>query len=112
MINISTLVTKGRGVNLNVMPYLGAGPVWRFDNAIYDVAANVGVMLRYYLSQKSDLYLDCRYVVVPPHIGGGTAPSGNFYSVGLPSLTAGYIFNFGHNTTRYRMPLNKCAASL
>ncbi len=112
MLNVSNLFSRGRGVNLNVMPYLGAGPIWRYDNPIFDLAANAGIMLRYYLSRKSDLYLDCRYVIVPPHIGGGTGPSGHFYSVGIPSITFGYIFNFGRNTTRYRMPLNKCPVSM
>lgn len=112
MLNLTNLVTRTHGVSLSVMPYLGAGPCWRYDDPVFDLAANAGLMLRYYLTRKSDLFLDCRYVVVPPHIGGGTAPSGQFYSVGIPSLTVGYIFNFGDNTTRYRMPLNKCPASM
>lgn len=112
MLNVSNLISRDYGVSLNVMPYFGAGPVWRYDDPVFDLAGNVGVMLRYYLSRKSDLYLDCRYVVVPPHIGGGVAPSGKYYSVGLPSVTLGYIFNFGQNSTRYRMPLNKCPGSM
>lgn len=112
MLNVSNLIAHGYGVNFNVMPYLGAGPIWRYDNPVFDIAANAGIMFRYYLSRKSDLYLDCRYVIVPPHIGGGTAPSGKYYSVGLPGITLGYIFNFGRNTTRYRMPLNKCTVDM
>lgn len=108
MVNISSLCNHKRGVQFNFMPYLGAGPVWRYDDVTLDYAANLGLFLRYYLNRKSDLYLDMKYVMVRPSFAGGTGPSGAFYGVGLPSLTAGYIYNFGQNTTRYRMPLNKC----
>ena len=107
MLNVSQLVMRGRGVVFNVLPYLGAGPVWRYDQLRFDIAASAGVMLRYYLNRKSDLYMDLRYVMVAPSVGGGTGPSGRFYGVGLPSLTVGYIYNFGHNSTRYRIPLNE-----
>lgn len=106
MLNVSNLIWRQRGVRFNMMPYLGAGPVWRYDNLTFDVAADAGLFFRYYLSTKSDIYLDARYMVVAPTIGGGRGPSGNFYGVGLPSVTVGYIYNFGHHTTRYRMPLN------
>ncbi len=105
MLNVSNLILRDRGVRFNVLPYLGAGPVWRYDKISFDVAADFGLFFRYYLNRKSDLYLDARYLMVAPGIGGGMGPSGKFYGVGLPSLTVGYIYNFGHNTTRYRIPL-------
>lgn len=105
MLNVSNLIFRGRGVRFNMLPYLGAGPVWRYDNISFDVAAEVGLLFRYYLSRKSDIYLDARYLMVAPSIGGGMGPSEAFYGVGLPSLTVGYIYNFGHNTTRYRIPI-------
>lgn len=111
MLNVSSLFSRKHGSIFNVMPYLGAGPIWRYDNPIFDVAADFGVMCRYYLTRKSDLYLDLRYVILTPDIGGGTGPSGNFYGVGLPSLTVGYIYNFGHNTTRYRKAIG-CALEM
>lgn len=108
MVNLSSLFANKRGFRLGIMPYLGAGPVWRYDDVKFDYAADMGIFLRYYLDRKSDLYLDMKYVMVTPSLGGGTGPSGAFYGVGLPSVTVGYIYNFGQNSTRYRMPLNKC----
>lgn len=107
LLNVSNLIWRGRGVRFNMLPYLGAGPVWRFDDPTFKIAANAGLQLRYYLSRHSDIYLDARYVMVEPSVGGGEGPSGKFYGVGLPSLTLGYIYNFGHNTTRYRIPLDE-----
>lgn len=108
MLNLSSLVMRGRGVSFNALAYLGSGPIWRYDKPQFHLAADFGVMMRYYLDRHSDLYLDCRYVVIPPSIGGGHGPSGDYYGVSLPSITLGYIYNFGHNSTRYRMPLDKC----
>ena len=105
MLNVSNLIWRQRGVKFNLMPYLGAGPVWRYDNLTFDVGADFGFFLRYYVSHKSDIYFDAKYLMVAPHIGGGRGPSDKFYGVGIPSVTVGYIYNFGHHTTRYRMPL-------
>ena len=105
MLNVSNLIWRQRGVRFNVLPYFGAGPVWRYDNITFDVAGDLGIFLRYYLNTKSDIYLDAKYMMMAPHIGGGRGPSGQFYGVGLPSLTVGYIYNFGQHTTRYRIPL-------
>lgn len=112
MLNVSNLILRGRGVTFNAMPYLGAGPVWRYDEPLFNVAMDFGLLFRYYLTRHSDIYLDCRYVVVPPAIGGGTGPSGDYFGVSLPSITLGYIYNFGQNSTRYRMPLNWSASRL
>jgi len=106
MFNVSSLIWRQRGVRFNIMPYLGGGPVWRYDYLKFDIAADVGLFFRYYATVKSDIYLDARYTVVAPSIGGGRGPSGNYYGVGLPSVTVGYIYNFGQHTTRYRLPLN------
>lgn len=105
MLNLSSLIWRHRGVKFNLMPYLGAGPVWRYDDLSFDVGADFGIFLRYYLSKKSDIYLDAKYLMVSPAIGGGRGPSDNIYGVGLPSVTVGYIYNFGKHTTRYRTPL-------
>lgn len=102
MFNVSSLIWRQRGVRFHFMPYFGAGPVWRYDELTFDVGADLGFFFRYYLSDKSDVYLDAKYLMVAPAIGGGRGPSGDFYGVGLPSLTVGYIYNFGTHTTRYR----------
>ena len=112
MANLTHALRFTRGRKLNVLPYLGAGLVWRYDNPRFDMAADFGVMLRYYLGKRSDLYMDFKYAMVPPRIGGGAADAPDLPGlfgediiwVGLPSLTIGYIYNLGHSTTRYRLP--------
>lgn len=116
MINLTHAFKYTRGIKLNVLPYLGAGLVWRFDDVHFDMAADFGVMLRYYVGRFSDIYLDAKYLIVPPRIGGGMAPDGTgsgilssgVIRVGIPSVTVGYIYNFGTNTTRYRLPAHWC----
>ena len=117
MLNLTHAIKFTRGKKLNVLPYLGAGMVWRFDKPQFDMGADFGVMLRYYIGRRSDLYADFKYLMVPPRIGGGIGPEGplpgifgyNVVWVGLPSITLGYIYNFGTNTTRYRLPAHWCA---
>lgn len=108
MLNLSHLIDFKRGVRWNFMPYWGAGPVWRYDEPKFDMATEWGLFVRRYVSQHGDFFIDLKYIMVPPRIGGGTGPTGTYYSVGIPSLTFGYIHNFGRSTTRYRMPYN-CA---
>lgn len=114
MVNLTHALRFRRGVRLNVLPYLGAGLIWRYDNIMFDMAADAGLMFRYYVGYHSDLYIDLKYQMIPPRIGGGMATEGPFgvsmessiFWVGIPSLTVGYIYNFGHSTTRYRLPAN------
>ena len=105
MFNVSSLIWRQRGASFNIMPYFGAGPVWRYDKLSFSTAADAGLFLRQYITRRSDLYVDMRYLMIPPYIGGSRGPSNKFYGVGLPSVTVGYVYNFGHNTTRYRIPL-------
>ena len=109
MFNIMPYINKSRGVRLGILPYLGAGPVWRFDNPTFTVGGDAGVMFRYYLGPIGDLFADMKYIMVPPRIGGtGAIRKGeDVYGVGFPSLTVGYIHNFGISTTRYRIPFNQ-----
>lgn len=106
MMNLSHLFNFKRGVRFNVLPYLGAGSIWRYDNIMFDMAADFGVMGRYYVNHKSDFYVDLKYLMIPPRIAGGIGPKGDIYGVGILSLTFGYIYNFGSSSTRYRMPVN------
>ena len=117
MFNVSHLFKYTRGVRFNVLPYVGAGLVWRYDDIKFDMGADAGVMFRYCLSRKSDLTADIKYLMVPPRIGGGSGPNSSFggatfsagrFWVGIPSITLGYIYNFGHNTTRFRLPAHWC----
>jgi len=113
MLNLTHAIKFTRGKRLNVLPYLGAGLVWRYDHLQFDIAADFGVFFRYYIGRHSDLYLDAKYLMVPPRIAGGKTgeegPGTGLVSspilwVGIPSVTVGYIYNFGHSTTRYRLP--------
>ena len=114
MLNLTHAIKFTRGRKLNVLPYLGAGMVWRMDEPLFDLGADFGVMLRYYLGRHSDLYADFKYLMVPPRIPHGIGPEGplpgifgyNVVWVGIPSITVGYIYNFGTNTTRYRQPFH------
>lgn len=111
MINLTHALYFKRGVKWNFLPYLGVGPVWRYDVMKLNMAGNFGVMARRYLNEAGDFFIDAKYVMVPPSIGGGRGPSGNIYRVGIPSITAGYIYNFGVTSSRYRQPAshsNEC----
>ena len=104
MVNISHALSFKRGVRWNVLPFIGVGPVWRYDKMNMNMAGNLGVMFRRYINEAGDFFIDAKYAMVPPSIGGGTGPSGNIYMVGIPSITVGYIYNFGVTSTRYRLP--------
>lgn len=109
MFNVSNVISFTRGKHFNVLPYLGAGMVWRYDELLFDIAADAGVLFRYYLGIHSDLYADLRYMIVSPGFGGGMGGDDGaaaYYKVGLPSLTVGYIYNFGRSSTRFRMPID------
>ena len=108
MTNLSHLFNFKRGAYWSIMPYLGAGAIWRYDDVKFDMAADFGLFLRRYISREGDLFGDLKYIMMAPRIGGSTGPSGSIYGVGLPSITVGYIHNFGHSSTRYRQPYN-CA---
>lgn len=104
MMNLSHLFNFKRGVKWNFLPYLGAGAIWRYDNILFDMAADFGLMARRYINAKGDFFIDLKYLMVAPRIGGGTGPNNDIYGVGIPSLTFGYIYNFGSSSTRYRIP--------
>ena len=108
MTNLSHLFDFKRGAYWSIMPYLGAGAIWRYDNVRFDMAADFGLFLRRYISREGDLFVDLKYIMMAPRIGGSAGPSGSIYGVGLPTVTVGYIHNFGQSSTRYRQPYN-CA---
>lgn len=107
MMNLSHLMSFTRGNRFNVMPYFGMGFVWRYDDIQFDMQGDAGIMFRYYLGKYSDIYADLRYVMVHPRIGGGAGGDRSMdFLVGLPSITIGYIHNFGSSSTRYRLPID------
>ena len=107
MFNVSHLFNFNRGVKWNFLPYLGAGPIVRYSSRpMFTVAADAGLMARRYIDQMGDFYVDLKYVMAPPRFAGTNSGGGGIFSVGYPMITMGYIYNFGHSTTRYRMPVN------
>ena len=109
MINLTHLANFRRGQKWNFMPYLGAGPVWRYGDAPkFHVAADAGLFIRRFIDNAGDFYIDLKYIMVPPRVAGNTGPSGSILGVGYPSITFGYIHNFGRSTTRFRQPVNDC----
>ncbi|MBR1798323.1 MAG: outer membrane beta-barrel protein [Bacteroidales bacterium] len=107
MCNLSHVINFNRGHRWNFMPYAGAGPIWRYDNVRFDMAADAGLFVRRYINRVGDIYADLRYTMIPPRIAGGTGPSGNVAGDAILSLTFGYVHNFGQSSTRYRIPLNQ-----
>ena len=111
MVNLTHALNFRRGVKWNFLPYIGAGPAWRYDILELNMAGNIGLMARRYINEAGDFFIDAKYVMIPPRIGGGKGPSGDIYGDGLPSITVGYIYNFGVTSTRYRLPAsysNEC----
>ena len=108
MINLNHMIDFKRGYKWNFMPYLGAGLIWRYDNPKLDMAVDGGLFVRRYINYHSDLFADLKYIMMSPAMGGGPGPSQSPFGVGIPSLTVGYMYNFGHSSTRYRLLYN-CA---
>lgn len=108
MINLSHLGDFRRGKKWNFLPYMGAGPVWRYKDPSFGLGADFGLMCRRYIDNMGDFFIDAKYFMVPPRIAGGAGPSGSILGVGYLMFTVGYISNWGHSTTRYRMPVNSC----
>lgn len=103
MINLTHLCNFRREVKWNFLPYLGAGPAWRYQTRPrFDLAADAGIMARRFIDNQGDFYVDLKYIIVSPRLPGEAGPSGSVFGVGYPMLTFGYIHNFGHSTTRYR----------
>ena len=79
---------------LTARPYLGVGVVSRLDNQtgfLISPAAGMQLVLR--PDKKNQLYLEARYLLVPPRfINIGTGQ--NTLSVGLATLVAGYSYTF------------------
>lgn len=84
----------GRG--FSPLLYAGAGIYDRFGSGKIKVGVDAGCMFRFFLSRSADLYIDARYAMVPHLLN----PNSSAIAEGIPSLTFGYIHNFGMNTCR------------
>lgn len=106
MINLSHLGNFRRGKKWNILPYMGAGPVWRYKDPAFAVGADAGIMFRRFIDNMGDFFFDAKYIMVPPRFAGDAVE--NRFATGYLMFTIGYISNWGHSTTRYRMPVNSC----
>ena len=108
MLNLTHAARFTRGVRWNIMPYLGAGPIWRYDEPKFTMAADYGVMFRYYIDAMGDFFIDYKHIMMPPRVANVSNCDYLFgiLGTGFLSVTIGYIHNFGDSRMRYRMPVN------
>ena len=97
MFNISNINGFRRGRRFNVLPYAGAGVIERFDDKLFVMGADAGLVARMYITSSFDVYADVRYVMVPPRFNWGH----DMMSNGYPLLNFGFIYNFEPSTCRY-----------
>ena len=104
MFNLTQALLKPRFMpRLTVFPYGGAGLIYRADQQKeLRIGLNGGLMLRYIVGQQSDVYLDLRHTITQSGFAHLEGYNQGRFSVGLTTITAGYILNLGQG--RYRNP--------
>jgi len=97
---VRMIAQKKHMSRLSLYPYLGGGILARTDYLEETCfALNSGIFSRVILGERSDLFLDIHYGLVPPSFMH-TETTGGRFSTGLLSCTMGYIINLGES--RYR----------
>lgn len=82
-------------------PYMGAGVLFRSDYPQeLHFSMNAGLNLRLMVSRTSDIFLDVRYAITEPTFAHINYTDQHRFGVGIATVTAGYMFNFGQ--FRYR----------
>lgn len=97
MFNVVNIAGMRRGRHLGILPYAGAGLIKRFDQKLLVMQADAGVMARWYINRGLDIYVDGRYIMVPPRFNWGHEMMDN----GYPLLNVGVIYNFDPSSSRY-----------
>lgn len=97
MFNVVNISGMRRGRRIGVLPYAGAGMIKRFDKDLLVMEADAGVEARWYITKNLDIYVDGRYVMVPPRFNDGNDQMSN----GYPLFNAGIIYNFDPSSSRY-----------
>ena len=97
MFNVVNINGMRRGRRIGVLPYAGAGFIKRFDQTTTVMQADAGVMARWYINRGLDIYVDGRYIMVPPRFNWGHEMMDN----GYPLLNVGVIYNFEPSSSRY-----------
>lgn len=97
MFNVINLGGMRRGQRFGLLPYAGAGFIHRFDKKSVAMEANAGILARWYINRSLDVYVDGRYIMVPPRFNSGHDMMNN----GYPLLDVGIIYNFEPSSSRY-----------
>lgn len=102
MLDVVQAATRSHHMHrITCYPYMGAGMLLRTDYAHEtQLALDGGILLRYILNGRSDLFVDARYALTESnfaHLQG--FPQGRF-SVGIATLSLGYIINIGEGRFR------------
>lgn len=101
MLNLSTLLSSNQKAQpFSLMPYVGGGLLTRSDHKdLLQFALIAGLYSRLTIGARSDVYLDLRYALTPPRFAH-VAYSQTAFSVGVATVSLGYVYNIGVGTCR------------
>lgn len=92
LLNLSNMKTPRQNRPLTFSLYLGAGLIDRLDENTLAISANVGLLSRIWLSNRSDLLVDLRYMATTSNYVHEMGPQGKT-SVGMLTASVGYCYN-------------------
>lgn len=101
MLNLSNLIVQShRAPRFSIYGYGGAGSMMRFDTEnSFQFALVGGFYNRLIVGYHSDIFVDIKYSLTPPRFAH-VSYNQSAYTVGILTLTAGYVFNLGKNSCR------------
>lgn len=96
MLDVANIKYVVRNRQLSFLPYAGSGVISRIDGKGVLVSADLGVLMRVYISKTTDFFVDARYTMIPPRliVDFDNSVRGSF-SFGIPTLNFGFIRNLG-----------------
>ena len=92
LLNLSNIKLPRQNRPLTFSLYLGAGLIDRIDHDVLTITANAGLLTRFWLSNRSDLLVDLRYMASTSNFVQEMGPQGRT-SVGMLTATVGYCYN-------------------
>lgn len=98
MFNITNLIEQQQRRRFNFLFYAGGGIIDRLDTHQPTLQVDFGANTRFWLSERSDLFIDLRYNLI--HYTFANISSQKLFSVGMATLSVGYSYNFGKSTCR------------
>lgn len=99
MFNISNMSYPKQNRPLNFSVYFGAGVIDRFDSRVLTIAANAGLLTRFWMTNYTDVIVDLRYMVTTPKFVSDMGAQSRI-SVGMFTAMIGYCFNFTEGNLR------------